>query len=140
MPSALRLGRINEPLRSPAANIAAEDVTSEQLARIEGGAAALGDTLRGFRLPSNTIRRSRWLEAVQLCGGRQTEPPGQSRSLTRAATRLIPETQEANAFCLSLSNSSWVMAPLSSRFFADAICSAGLLRLATDWMYWSVAT
>ena len=49
-------------------------------------------------------------------------------------------TQEANAFCLSFSNSSWVMVPLSSRFFADAICSAGLLPVATDWMYWSVAT
>ena len=30
-------------------------------------------------------------------------------------------TQEASAFCLSLSNSSWVMVPLSSRLFADAI-------------------
>ena len=46
----------------------------------------------------------------------------------------IPD-QEASAFCLSLSNSSWLMAPLSRRAFAEAIWSAGLLLLATDWMY-----
>ena len=42
------------------------------------------------------------------------------------------------AFCLRASNSAWVMAPLSSRALADAICSVGL-GAATVWMYDSVA-
>ena len=39
----------------------------------------------------------------------------------------LSSAQEASAFCLSWSNSAWVIAPLSSRLFADAIWSAGLL-------------
>jgi hypothetical protein len=50
------------------------------------------------------------------------------------------DAQEASAFAFSCSNSCWLMAPLSSRLFADAIWSAGLLPcVATDLMYWSVA-
>jgi hypothetical protein len=37
------------------------------------------------------------------------------------------DAQEASAFAFSWSNSAWVIAPLSSRLFADAIWSAGLL-------------
>ena len=40
------------------------------------------------------------------------------------------EAQEASAFCFNLSNSSWLIVPLSSSVFAEAICSAGL---PPDW-------
>src|SRR4029077_18226033 len=56
--------RVDELLRSPAANIAAEDVAREQLACIEGGTATLGDALRGFR----TWQHDDAISMVRWCG------------------------------------------------------------------------
>ena len=45
----------------------------------------------------------------------------------------------ATAFCLSWSNSAWVIVPSASSAFAFVICSAGSL-FATDWTYLPAST
>ena len=41
--------RVDELLRSPAADIASENVAGEQLSGVEGGTAAFRNPFRGFR-------------------------------------------------------------------------------------------
>ncbi len=59
-----------------------------------------------------------WPGSIPLHQARSAHFPGR--------LQLGAKAQEASAFCLSWSNSCWVIAPLSSRLFADAIWSAGL--------------
>jgi hypothetical protein len=42
------IGRINELLSNPAANVASENVTGKQLTCVERGSSALRDALRGL--------------------------------------------------------------------------------------------
>jgi hypothetical protein len=47
------IGRVNEPLRSPVANVAAENVTTKQIAGIERRTLAFRNALGGRRTGQN---------------------------------------------------------------------------------------
>ena len=70
-----------------------------------------------------------WIASRNKCAPMARSPLNQARVRTfrKTALQAGANAQEASAFCFNWSNSAWLIAPLSSRLFADAIWSAGLL-------------
>jgi hypothetical protein len=69
-----------------------------------------------------------WITVRKKCAplaGSYAIKPGQKCAIF-GGLHAGDKPQEASAFCFSWSNSAWLIAPLSSRLFADAIWSAGL--------------